>query len=59
MINIKNEILSCNINENGAEIKSLKKGETEYISSAHDIFTQIPPGNSHSRCSATFPQFRI
>ncbi len=31
MINIKNETLSCNINENGAEIKSLKKGETEYI----------------------------
>ncbi len=31
MVNIKNEILSCDINENGAEIKSLKKGETEYI----------------------------
>lgn len=31
MITIKNEILSCEINKNGAEIKSLKKGETEYI----------------------------
>ncbi len=31
MIIIKNEILSCSINEKGAEIKSLKKGETEYI----------------------------
>ena len=31
MINIKNEILSCDISEIGAEIKSLKKGDTEYI----------------------------
>ncbi len=31
MITIKNELLSCNINELGAEIKSLKKGDTEYI----------------------------
>ena len=31
MITIKNEFLSCVINEKGAEIKSLKKGETEYI----------------------------
>ncbi|MBE6581758.1 MAG: aldose 1-epimerase family protein [Ruminococcaceae bacterium] len=31
MITIKNEILSCEIKQNGAEIKSLKKGETEYI----------------------------
>lgn len=31
MVNIKNEILSCDINEIGAEIKSLKKGDTEYI----------------------------
>ena len=38
MITIKNKILSCSISEIGAEIKSLKKGDTEYMWSADPAF---------------------
>ncbi len=38
MINIKNEILSCDISEIGAEIKSLKKNGEEYMWSGDPAF---------------------